>query len=231
MRSVKRVLCVEDDSNLQEILQVILMNAGYEVECAGDGRVALAKIEAFRPDLVTLDLVLPEISGLGVLEALRSHPAPPIVILVTGSAGVARDYAALPSFVVGTLVKPFRITDFLTVCDLALVSPLGTYREAERRTVPRRMLIMDVIVLGPTGVPLFVAKLTKLSRRGAELLLETAVGAGSLIRFRLPHIGKLGPLEVEGTVLYQRDGRTGLLHGLAFSPDAATSNLVAEYLG
>ena len=68
-----RVLVVEDQRHLSRFFQFVLESAGYDVRVAYDGEQALAAVEAFRPDALLLDLVLPGMSGREVLRCLRAN--------------------------------------------------------------------------------------------------------------------------------------------------------------
>ncbi len=79
-----RVLVVEDDVSVAQMYRLKLELDGYAVEVAGDGLVALEKARAMHPDIIFLDIRLPKLDGLGVLEALRADAttaAIPVVIL------------------------------------------------------------------------------------------------------------------------------------------------------
>src|SRR5947209_20283369 len=78
----ERVLVVDDDPTVSDVVRRYLERAGYAVTLCGDGRAALAAYERERPDLVVLDLMLPELNGLEVCRRLRTaDPALPIVML------------------------------------------------------------------------------------------------------------------------------------------------------
>src|SRR5437588_8727561 len=82
-----RVLFVEDDASVAQMYRLKLELDGYTVDVAGDGLVALEKARTLHPDIIFLDIRLPNLDGLGVLEALRANvtPAPlPVVILSNG---------------------------------------------------------------------------------------------------------------------------------------------------
>src|SRR5438445_6742862 len=79
-----RVLFVEDDAAVAQMYRLKLELDGYTVDVAGDGLVALEKARTLHPDIIFLDIRLPKLDGLGVLEALRADvtTAPiPVVIL------------------------------------------------------------------------------------------------------------------------------------------------------
>jgi len=79
-----RVLFVEDDALVAQMYRLKLELDGYSVDIAGDGLLALEKARASHPDIIFLDIRLPKLDGLSVLEALRADPATehiPVVIL------------------------------------------------------------------------------------------------------------------------------------------------------
>src|SRR5207253_8148011 len=67
-----RVLFVEDDASVAQMYRLKLELDGYTVDVAGDGLVALEKARTLHPDIIFLDIRLPKLDGLGVLEALRA---------------------------------------------------------------------------------------------------------------------------------------------------------------
>ncbi len=107
-----RVLVVEDDADIADVLRRSLRNEGYEVRTSGDGEEALDVAVGFVPDLVVLDLGLPGLDGVEVCRRLRMEGDVPILILtartetedrVTGLDSGADDY----------LVKPFERKELL----------------------------------------------------------------------------------------------------------------------
>lgn len=134
-----RVLVVEDDEAIAQVLQRSLRLEGYEVKLAGDGVAALDTAHAFRPDLVILDLGLPRLDGVDVARTLRESDDVPILMLT------ARD--ALESRVIGLdagaddyLVKPFERQELL-----------ARLRALLRRRPPRgeRSLVVGDLSLNP----------------------------------------------------------------------------------
>lgn len=116
-----RVLLVEDDPHVQQLGQLILGDAGYVVDVAGTCALARELVEAVKPDVVLLDVHLPDGLGLDVLEALQRDPvtAGIPVIVVTGSmeAGAVR---ALDAGAHDFLAKPFEPTELLARVRAAL---------------------------------------------------------------------------------------------------------------
>src|SRR5260370_8707253 len=72
----QKVLVVEDEADIRELLRYNLAQEGFTVEEAGDGAEALDRISRRAPDLLVLDLMLPQMSGLELCRRLRSNPDP-----------------------------------------------------------------------------------------------------------------------------------------------------------
>lgn len=78
-----KILVVEDEQELNEVYELILKSAGYNVKVAHDGDEALTICETFVPDLILLDLRMPKVSGLEFLqkyELLKNHPTVKVII-------------------------------------------------------------------------------------------------------------------------------------------------------
>ena len=95
----KKILIVEDNTELLELLRSHLRLAGFSTSSATTGLEALKKVESCSPDLILLDLVLPELDGFAVCEILRKDPetaAIPIIML-TGLTSEFTRYAGMES--------------------------------------------------------------------------------------------------------------------------------------
>jgi DNA-binding response OmpR family regulator len=104
-----RVLVVDDDPNVGDMLQDLLVDLGYVVKHALDGTAALRLVPVFEPDVVLLDLQLPGMSGGEVLDRLRrDHPTVPVII-VTGNDDVEVARRTLRGGAFDYLSKPFTV--------------------------------------------------------------------------------------------------------------------------
>lgn len=104
-----RVLVVEDEPAILELLRVNLVDAGYEVQAAADGETAQNLLKDSLPDLVLLDWMLPGISGLSLAKQLRGDPRTRElpVIMVTARSDEADKIAGLEAWVDDYVTKPF----------------------------------------------------------------------------------------------------------------------------
>jgi two-component system OmpR family response regulator len=90
MAPVRTVLLVDDDQNLREVARYALSRAGFHVEEAANGRDALAAARAKPPDLIVLDVRMPEMDGLEVCRELRKTSRVPIVFLSSADEEIDR---------------------------------------------------------------------------------------------------------------------------------------------
>jgi CheY-like chemotaxis protein len=120
--SAPTVLLVEDDPDLLRFARTTLRLGGYRVRTATRGDEALRLVARTRPDLVVLDLRLPGVDGVQVLQALRADPAlaaTPVVVL-TASAGPEDRERALAAGVAAYLLKPVSADDLLAAVERVL---------------------------------------------------------------------------------------------------------------
>ena len=81
----KKILVVDDDLYIRELYEEVLKTEGYEVETAKDGEETLGRLQQGGYDLILLDIMMPKLDGLGVMDALKKTPPPvpngPILLL------------------------------------------------------------------------------------------------------------------------------------------------------
>src|SRR4029077_13556356 len=103
-----KLLVVEDNTELLELMRLGLKQAGFSISTATNGLDALKKARSIMPDLIVLDLILPELDGFAVCEALKRAPdtsAIPIILL-TGLNGEFTRYAGMESGADEYVTKP-----------------------------------------------------------------------------------------------------------------------------
>lgn len=114
-----RALVVDDEPNIVELLQLILTSDGYEVRTAASGAEALAVLDGFSPDVVLLDVMLPDTLGFELVPIMRATDGEMPIVFVT-----ARDVPAdrIRGLTVGDdyIAKPFSLEELLARVRIAL---------------------------------------------------------------------------------------------------------------
>jgi two-component system response regulator MprA len=123
MSERRRILVVDDDSTLRETLAEILIEDGFDVRGASNGRAALDQLHKWPADLVILDLMMPVMDAYSFQTSLRAdgHRTPILVV----SAAPKLDEAATRLEAVGVVAKPFRIGELRDEVNRALEGDSG----------------------------------------------------------------------------------------------------------
>ena len=108
-----RILLVEDDSSLAQGLQTALRREGLTVDHVTTGKAALQAVQAEAPDLIILDLGLPDMDGLEVLNSLRSGKQALLVMVLTARDTTADKISGLDQGADDYLAKPFEMSELL----------------------------------------------------------------------------------------------------------------------
>ncbi len=119
-----RVLVVDDEPQLLRVLRINLRARNYEVDTAADGAAALAAAARHPPDLVILDLGLPDVDGTEVIESLRGWSRVPIIVL-SGRADPAGKVHALDAGADDYVTKPFHMDELMARMRSALRRSAG----------------------------------------------------------------------------------------------------------
>jgi DNA-binding response OmpR family regulator len=137
-----RILVVEDDPDIADLIKHYLEKSGHTVQTLSSGGAVLPAVRADKPDLVVLDLMLPELDGLMVCQAMRSNPgtADIPIIVVTARADEADRIAGLELGADDYVTKPFSPKELA-----ARVTAL--LRRAQRYTTPNAVLRYGAITI------------------------------------------------------------------------------------
>jgi CheY-like chemotaxis protein len=222
----RRILVVDDEEDVQVLICRILRDSGFEVETAPDGATGLERIQAWQPDLVVLDLMMPGIDGWGVLERLRASPNPPPVVVLTARTDFDTFTRGVREGASAYVFKPFRFHELVATCQRVLLAPPKHAVRHERRREARRLLMADVEVMSRAQGPIRMGRLANLSGGGAQLDLVLPLELGDLVRVAF-HIPSGTPVSLEGSVRWRQADAAGFLHGVSFMnlPPEAESQL------
>ena len=137
-----KILIVEDDTKIARFVELELRHEGYETETASDGRTGLAKALLPDVDLVLLDIMLPELSGMEVCRRIRQESEVPVIIL-TAKGDVTDKVAGLDLGANDYMTKPFAIEELLARIR-AVLKPRGRKFPADRQLLTYGELTVDV---------------------------------------------------------------------------------------
>ena len=123
-----RVLVVDDEAAIRDLLEYGLSQAGFAVRSAVDGREALESVRAWSPEVIILDVMLPEIDGFTLLPALRRLTDAPIVML-SAKTETAEKVAGLSRGADDYVGKPFELEELIARLHSALRRPRMELRQ------------------------------------------------------------------------------------------------------
>jgi two-component system, OmpR family, KDP operon response regulator KdpE len=169
---VSRILVVDDEPQILRALGINLRARGYEVATAGDGAEALQAASAHVPDLVVLDLGLPDLDGVDVITGLRGWSSVPILVL-SGRADSVDKVSAFDAGADDYVTKPFGMDELL-----------ARLRAMLRRTAPTTD--QPTVEFGEICIDLAA---TRVTRRGEEVRLTPT--EWRLLELLVRHPGRL----------------------------------------
>jgi len=180
-----KILIADDEPSNRSILSQVLTRKGYMVETANDGREALQKIESARPDLLVLDYMMPDLSGLEVLKQLRKKEDDTPVIMVTAYGTLERAVEAMKEGAYDFITRPYEPDHIVLVVQKAL----------ERQRLKRGIEVLSEeigeryrLIVGESPKMSHVAELAKkAATSNATVLLLGESGTGKEIFARNIH--------------------------------------------
>jgi two-component system response regulator AtoC len=178
---MEKVLIVEDNKDMQFLLSNILAGEGYGTVCVGDGSRALKEFVRFGPDLVLLDMKLPGLDGMQVLEAIRKGDEEALIIMLTAYGDVKDAVKAIKLGAYDYITKPFDNEELLLTI---------------KRAMAARRLSREVVTLR-----------RQLREKGADAIIEDLVGESQKVRQVLERVAVVAPTNV--TVVLHGESGTG----------------------
>ena len=211
----KRILVVDDEPGLRDILCFYLEDAGYEVLIAGGGLEAIEVINSQAVDAVVSDIRMPLGSGIDLLNAIQSTRAPkPVVLLVTAFSDITIEdaYEKGAEAVLSKPVKPENLV-------MALQRTFASKDDRWRRQASRLIAPLGVELRTKTLSTVFTSQTFNIGRGGVfiELASDDLPTVGTVLEFRLEQPkGCSVYIEGEGLVRWTRDESAGALSPRGF---------------
>lgn len=175
---MQKILVVEDDLDIQELLKNFLQEAGYEIILANDGVEAVSIFPAAQFDLVLLDVMLPKIDGFAVCELIRRQSQVPIIML-TALSGEEEQIRGLDLQVDDYITKPFSMP-ILVRKIAAVLRRSGGQEEDKHKTIAYQNLILDYDNYTAT----VDGAVYELTQREFEVLRELLTNQGRILTWQ-----------------------------------------------
>ena len=139
---MKKILIVEDDIDIQELLRNFLQEVGYEISIANDGMEAISLFSTIHFDLILLDIMLPKIDGFTVCELIRKQSQIPIIML-TALSSEDEQIRGLDLQVDDYITKPFSMPILVRKIG-AVLRRSSMIPEQEHQTIAYKNLVLDM---------------------------------------------------------------------------------------
>jgi two-component system, chemotaxis family, chemotaxis protein CheY len=120
------ILTAEDAAHVRRVCKLILVEHGFRVLEAEDGLEAVSQYVTHRPDVVMLDINMPELDGLGALAQIKHHDPQARVVMLTAAGEQDKVLAAIRAGARDYVVKPFQVRRVLQAVQKLLPGPLGS---------------------------------------------------------------------------------------------------------
>ena len=200
----KRVLIVEDESDIRDLLAFNLKQEGYDVATVETGGAALEEVTQFGPDLVVLDLMLPDISGVEVCRRIRGRdaaPQPAVIMLTAKGEEIDR----VVGFEVGAddyVVKPFSVRELVLRVRARMQEAATRVSGGNEADRPRRFTVGNITIDADTHRVSVDDREVSVSLLEMQLLLHLARAQGAVCSRRdlLTHVWKYSPGVTSRTV-------------------------------
>jgi len=193
----KKILVIEDEAHIAEGLVLNLSLQGHEVQAAADGPAGLKLWESFQPDLIVLDVMLPGMDGLGLLQRIRETDEDLPVLILSAKASTGDRIKGFQHGVDDYLTKPFDLDEFLLRVDRLL-------RRADKSR----------------GLAHAPAQVVTFGANRINFATATATGAGGMIRLTDQEIKLLKVLIANRGRIVSRE--TLLAESWGYSKDTST---------
>lgn len=180
---METILCIDDDRTTSELVQKLLVRAGYSTLAAKNGHEALDILSRVRPDLIILDYMMPEMSGLQVVREIKKDPrlGDVPIVMFTAKSGINDKVDCLQAGAVGYIEKPVNPSEFVAKIR-AILSRAPSIKGPVLNGMPRGRVIGITSVKGGLGASTLALNLALcLAKKTGEdvTAIETSPGEGS----------------------------------------------------
>ena len=189
MTTTKKILVADDEESLRAVIRGSLVQKGYDVETAEEGKKASLLLKQKTYDLILLDIRLPGMNGFELLKEIRKKASPPPVIMITAEDTMKNAVEAMKQGAFDYLAKPFDIDELEVVVDRALHE-----RELEMEVVELRQEVKEFqgggrpLIGESRGIREIYKIIGRVSARDVTVLIQGESGTGKEVIARAIHV-------------------------------------------
>jgi len=174
----ERILIVDDDPGVSEVVQMLLRGEGFAAEPCGSIGAALRQVALIEPDLVVMDLKLPDGTGVDAIEPIHALHRDLPIILMTSYSSVESAIAALRAGAVDYIIKPFDNAEFLHSVGRALHERRITRENAILKRSLRNLYSVKPLIGESAGIRRVQALMRKVAPLDSNVLITGESGTG-----------------------------------------------------
>ena len=184
-----RILVIDDDQSLRDVVGFILQEAGHEVRCAESGEEGIALFDEDRPDLVLTDMKMPGLDGFDVLRHVmaEANDATVPVIVLTAYGTVEQAVEAMKAGAFTYILKPFNRDELRLTTDQALAAGFLARENRGLRTLLRRSTARPALVYESDAMKRVVDRIQSTAPTDASVLITGESGTGKELVARALH--------------------------------------------
>ncbi|MFI5250906.1 MAG: sigma-54-dependent transcriptional regulator [Bacteroidota bacterium] len=182
-----KILIVDDEDKIRNILAVILRDAGYVIETAKDGFEALEKSGSFKPDLLIVDLQMPRMDGIETVTRIKERFPSVVAIILTAHGSIHSAVQAIKQGIYDYITKPFDNDQLILVVRRALDLHRLTLEVAELKNQLQKNFTVDHIVGDSAVMKEVKQNILRIAETDATVLIEGESGTGKELAARAIH--------------------------------------------
>jgi DNA-binding NtrC family response regulator len=181
------VLCADDEPQIRDLIARVLGDAGFRIIKAEDGREALTRFEATRPDLVLLDLRMPHVDGLEVLRRIKTLSPEVPVVLISGYGDIRTTVDAMRLGAYDFIEKPFLVDDLRATVTRAMQRPNSSDRTTAGAGAPAPEMPLSELLGDSRTIREVLAQIQRVARTTFTVVVMGETGTGKELVSRAIH--------------------------------------------
>ena len=182
-----RILVVDDELSMREFLEVLLIQEGYDISLANNGKQAVSLIEKHNFDLVLSDIRLGDLTGLDVLRAAKRKDSETVVVLISAYSTTEIAVEAMNEGAFDFVPKPFDNTELKTTLQKALALKLSGDKKPNRSAEPEFCLHFGKIIGNSPGMMRIYDMVNQVAKTKTNVLISGESGTGKELIARAIH--------------------------------------------